>query len=169
MSIRLYPDPVLRAVAQPVAEFGLQTNDLFGRLIACMREAGGIGLAATQIGVMSRLIVVDITAGEQEPLCLANPRVVASSDEMNTHEEGCLSIPGVTAPVKRPAEVTVEALDEKGEPVTIEASELLATCLQHEIDHLDGKLFIDRVSRLRRARLLSQYRKLQAEQHEEAA
>lgn len=169
MEIRLYPDQILRCKAKPVLEFDSHTSALLDEMVNTMRQANGIGLAAVQVGIAKRMIVVDVTAGQNKPLRLLNPRIVSASDDMNTHEEGCLSIPGVTAPVKRPSRVVVEATDDCGEKITIEADDLLATCLQHEIDHLDGILFIDRISRLRRRRLLAQYNKLQEENQAENA
>ena len=163
MEIRVYPEASLRCKAEPVAKIDRQTSALLDEMVSTMRRAEGIGLAAVQVGIAKRIIVVDITAGQEEPLRLINPRVVSASDDMNTRDEGCLSIPGVTAPVKRPAQVVVEATDEAGKEFSIDAQDLLATCLQHEIDHLDGILFIDRISRLRRRRVLAQYRRLQEE------
>ena len=169
MEIQIYPQPVLRCKAEPVAEIDQDTIALLDEMVATMRKAEGIGLAAVQVGIARRVIVVDVTAGEQGPLRLINPRIVSASDELSAREEGCLSIPGVTAPVKRPARVVVEATDETGSKLTIEAEDLLATCLQHEIDHLDGILFIDHISRLRRRRVLAQYRKLQEESQQDNA
>ena len=169
MEIRVYPDQALRCKAEPVTECDGQISALFDEMVKTMRSADGIGLAAVQVGIAKRLIVVDVTGGQDRPLRLINPRVVSASRDLSTNDEGCLSIPGVTAPVKRPAQVVVEATGETGERVSIDAQDLLATCLQHEIDHLDGILFIDRISRLRRRRVLSQYRKLQEESQAENA
>ena len=138
------------------------TRELARRMLATMYKHKGVGLAANQVGVLARVLVADVSEGADSPLQLANPEIVARSEQTNTHEEGCLSIPEVRAPVVRPAEVVVAALDiASGKKVTIEADELLATCLQHEIDHLDGVLFFDHLSRLRRKRLLAAYSKSQ--------
>lgn len=166
LAIIKYPDQKLREAAKPVKMFDADLTKLTQQMEVLMREAEGIGLAATQVGDSRRLIIVDITKGEQPLLVLVNPVITSQSKETNKHEEGCLSIPGIRADVSRPAEVTVTAFNLQGEPLTIEADEILATCLQHEIDHLDGKLFIDHLSRLRRSRLLSQYKKLLAQANE---
>ena len=164
-----HPDDRLREVAASVDSVGDEERDMAARMLATMRQAEGIGLAATQVGIGKRIIVADVSGGEKEPLLLANPVVEESSREKNTHEEGCLSVPGVTASVTRPAQVRVSALDigNGGERIEIEADELLATCLQHEVDHLDGILFFDRVSRLSRSRVLRQYRKALQEAKEQ--
>ena len=129
-------------------------------MVDTMYELSGIGLAATQVGVDQRIIVADVSEERNQPRMLANPGVIEWSEEQNTHEEGCLSVPGVVAPVTRAAIVKVEAIDiETGSKVVLDANGLLATCLQHEIDHLDGILFFDHLTRLRRARLLRQYKK----------
>lgn len=165
--VLLHPDDRLRNVAEPVAQCGPETTEIAERMLETMRVASGIGLAATQVGIDMRIIVADVSEEQNSPVMLANPKVVEQSKELNTHEEGCLSVPGVVAPIKRPAQVKVEAIDINfGKKVTIDADGLLATCLQHEIDHLDGILFFDHLTRLRRARLLRQYKKAQEESKE---
>lgn len=155
-----YPDNALVRAAERVEDPGESAADVAREMVAVMREHSGIGLAANQVGMLKRIVVADVTGGEQTPMLLANPEILESSRETNVHEEGCLSLPGIVAQVKRPARVKVRAHDLAiGRPVEFTAFGMLATCLQHEVDHLDGILFVDRVSRLKRARLLSKYRK----------
>jgi peptide deformylase len=136
-----------------------------------MYHAEGIGLAAPQVGVSTRVIVLDLRREDEddEPMALVNPRLVWKSDETAKQPEGCLSIPTLEEVVERPAQVRVEAHDPEGEPIAIEAGELLARALQHEIDHLDGVLFLDRVSPLKRRMLLKKWKKIEAEEREKAA
>lgn len=166
--IVLLGDPVLREPAAAVESFDEDLRALVSDLFATMAAADGIGLAAPQIGVPRRVLVVDVRpmAGEDARAALVNPRVVESSDEVDREAEGCLSIPGVSEVVKRPAEVVVEAADPHGEPVRIEAEGMYARALQHEIDHLDGVLFIDRISPLKRRMVLKKYRKLREAESE---
>jgi peptide deformylase len=138
------------------------TEKLIDDMFETMYDARGIGLAAPQIGLSKRLIVVDVSdesGKERGPFALFNAKVVESSADTEKQEEGCLSIPGVTGAVERPYSVVVEGLDRQGNPVRIEAEAMLARCLQHEIDHLDGVLFIDRMSPLKRNMVLRKYRK----------
>jgi len=148
----LAPDPRLKTKTKPVTESDRATvRALAPRMLATMYAAPGIGLAAPQIGVNLRLAVIDLQAEDQKaPIVLVNPRITAASQEEATREEGCLSIPGQYADVTRPASVTVTYEDVDGESHSLEAEGLLATCLQHEIDHLDGILFTDHLSALKR-------------------
>ncbi len=151
--IILHPDPRLKKVAAPVADLSDDLRALANDMLETMYDAPGIGLAAPQVGVMNRLIVLDCVKGENEaprPLVMFNPEVLAASDERNVYEEGCLSIPEQFADVERPAAVRVGWLDQTGTPREEEFSGLWATCVQHEIDHLEGKLFIDYLKPLRR-------------------
>ncbi len=151
--IILHPDPRLKKVAAPVADLSDDLRALANDMLETMYDAPGIGLAAPQVGVMNRLIVLDCVKGENEaprPLVMFNPEVLAVSDERNVYEEGCLSIPEQFADVERPAAVRVGWLDQTGTPREEEFSGLWATCVQHEIDHLEGKLFIDYLKPLRR-------------------
>ena len=160
--ILLYPSDELRQEAEPVSEVTDETREIAQRMLATMYKHGGVGLAGNQVGVLLRIIVADVSEKGDNPMMLANPTVVDMSQDINTHEEGCLSIPEVRAPVGRPADVVIKAVDiSTASEITIEAGELLATCLQHEIDHLNGVLFIDHLSRLRRRRVLNQYQKNQ--------
>lgn len=156
LEILKYPDPFLSKRAEPVEEVTEEIQRLIDDMTDTMYHARGIGLAAVQVGVGKRVIVIDIPSGDDEErvkgknlLALINPEI-RSSEGSTKFEEGCLSVPGVTADVIRADKVTVTALDRKGDPVKIDAEGLLAIALQHEIDHLDGTLFIDRLSRLKR-------------------
>jgi peptide deformylase len=163
--IRLLGDPVLREEADEVVAFGDGLRALVRDMFETMYHEEGIGLAATQIGVASRVIVVDLRREDHddEPMALVNPRVTWASSEKSKQTEGCLSIPGLEEIVERPAKVRVEAHDPEGERVELHADELLARALQHEIDHLDGILFLDRVSALKRRMLLKKWKKLEEE------
>jgi len=140
--IRQYPDPVLRMSAREVELFDEDLVRLVERMKALMEDAHGVGLAATQVGVLQRLFVLKPDDGDAQ--ALVNPRIVEASDELETDDEGCLSLQGVLVPVERHATVTVEAVDEHGKPVRLEVEELAARVVQHELDHLDGRLIIDR-------------------------
>ena len=162
--IRLFGDPVLREPAEPVAAIDDRVRALVADLVETMYEADGVGLAAPQVGIGLRVIVVDTREEEGSgALALINPRIADASAETDKVEEGCLSIPGIAEIVERPARVVVEALDPDGEPVRIEADGLSARALQHEVDHLDGVLFLDRLSALKRKMALQKWRKLQEE------
>lgn len=162
LKIELLGSEVLRRKADDVDGPGEELDALIADMFETMYAEKGIGLAAPQIGLSKRLVVVDVNdehGEEMGPFALLNPRIVESGTALDKHEEGCLSIPGVTGVVERPWTVTVEGLTQKGEPVRIEAEGMLARCLQHEIDHLDGVLFIDRLSPLKRNMVLRKYRK----------
>ncbi|WP_043362063.1 peptide deformylase [Belnapia sp. F-4-1] len=156
LPILLVPDPRLRAKARPVGQGDADTvRALAPRMLDAMYKAPGIGLAAPQVGELLRLIVVDLQPEEKPaPLVLVNPEIVAASTELSTREEGCLSLPGQYADVTRPARVKLRYLDLEGAKREIEAEGLLATCLQHEVDHLNGVLFVDHISPLKRNMLL---------------
>jgi peptide deformylase len=162
LKIELLGSDVLRRHADDVDGPGEELDTLIADMFETMYENKGIGLAGPQVGVPKRVIVVDVndeTGEKLGPFALLNARIVESGSELDKHEEGCLSIPGVTGVVERPWTVTVEGLNPQGEPVRIEAEGMLARCLQHEIDHLDGVLFIDRLSPLKRNMVLRKYRK----------
>jgi peptide deformylase len=156
LPILLVPDPRLRAKAKPVGPADAdRVRDLAPRMLAAMYAAPGIGLAAPQVGELLRLVVIDLQRdGSRAPLVLVNPEIVAASAETATREEGCLSLPGQYAEVTRPARVRVRYQDLAGARREIEGEGLLSACLQHEIDHLDGVLFVDHLSALRRNMLL---------------
>ncbi|MGG5885845.1 peptide deformylase [Falsiroseomonas sp. HC035] len=155
LPILFVPDPRLRAKARPVAPDDQRIADLSARMLATMYKAPGIGLAAPQVGEMLRLVVLDLHENDiPAPMVLVNPQVIASTDELAAREEGCLSLPGQFAEVTRPARVKVRYQDLTGAKREIEGDGLLAACLQHEIDHLDGVLFVDHISALKRNMLL---------------
>jgi peptide deformylase len=151
--ILIAPDPRLKAVSATVETVDSAVRRLAEDMIESMYAANGIGLAAVQVGVPRRILVMDLAkkGGEKEPKIYVNPRILWSSDEMAVCEEGCLSVPDIWEEVERPAQIRAEYLDAEGNRVTLEAEGLLATCLQHEMDHLEGVLFVDHISRLKRA------------------
>lgn len=155
-----YPDPRLRRVAAPVEAITDGVRQLVADMAETMYQAPGIGLAAVQIGVASRVIVIDISENRDQLKVFINPQIVARDGEQ-TIEEGCLSVPGIFESVTRAGHVRVRALGLDGEPFEFEASGLLATCIQHEIDHLDGKVFVDYVSRLKQQRIRKKLEKHQ--------
>jgi peptide deformylase len=161
--IFVLPDQTLRQVSKPVARVDDGTRELWDDMLDTMYAAPGIGLAAVQIGVPQRLLVIDLAkeAEEKTPLFVANPAIVWKSEAQSDYEEGCLSIPDFYEMVTRPSEIRLQYLDRKGEEQELHATGLLATCLQHEIDHLDGVLFIDHISRLKRDRVVKKFTKAQ--------
>ncbi|TAV87770.1 peptide deformylase [Rhizobium leguminosarum] len=157
----ILPDPVLRQLSKPIERVDSDLQRLADDMLETMYDAPGIGLAAIQIGVPRRMLVIDIAreGEEKQPQIFINPEIVKSSDERSVYEEGCLSIPDYYAEVERPAVVSVKYLDRNGKEQTVEADGLLATCLQHEIDHLNGVLFIDYISRLKREMVIKKFTK----------
>ncbi len=157
----ILPDPLLRQASKPIERIDTETQRLADDMLETMYDAPGIGLAAIQIGVARRMLVIDVSreGEEKKPLVFINPEIVASSDERSVYEEGCLSIPDYYAEVERPARVTVKHLDRDGKEQLTEADGLLATCVQHEIDHLNGVLFIDYISRLKREMVIKKFTK----------
>lgn len=151
LKIVTYPDPVLSSKAEPVEEVTEEIRDLMDRMLAVMYDAPGVGLAAPQVGVSKRIIVLDASRSEngRNPIRLVNPEIVCGEGAVSS-EEGCLSLPDFTGEIKRNETVTVKGLDENGKEVTFYADGVLAIIFQHEIDHLDGVLLVDRVSRLKR-------------------
>lgn len=164
--IVLMGDPVLRREADPVEVFDDELRALVDDMFQTMYHARGIGLAAPQIGISKRILVIDLH-DEDDPesgrLALINPEIVAVSDEEDRQSEGCLSIPGLDELVTRPWQIEVRGFDPEGNDVTIVADDLMSRALQHEIDHLDGILFIDRISALKRRMLVKKFKKQQAE------
>lgn len=170
--IILHPDPRLKKTSAPVTDLSDELRVLADDMLETMYHAPGIGLAAPQIGMLQRLIVLDCVKLENEaprPLIMFNPEIVASSDDTNVYEEGCLSLPEQYADVTRPAEVQVRWIDRDGNAQTEEMSGLWATCVQHEIDHLDGKLFIDYLKPLKRQLMTRKMVKFKRERAREKA
>ena len=164
--ILIHPDPRLKKVCAPVTDITDDLRKLADDMLETMYDAPGIGLAAPQIGVLSRLIVLDCIKGDDEPprpIAMFNPQVIASSDETNTYEEGCLSIPDQYAEVTRPKAVDVRWIDPDGREHTETFGGLWATCVQHEIDHLNGKLFIDYLTPMKRQMITRKMQKLKRE------
>ena len=153
LEILEFPDPRLRTQAKPVSEVTDATRSLIDDMFETMYDAPGIGLAATQVDVHERLLVIDVSEDRSEPLVFINPEIVVLDPDLGEYDEGCLSVPGFYETVRRPQRVEVTALDRNGERFTREIEGLLAICLQHEIDHLDGKLFVDYLSPLKRSRI----------------
>jgi peptide deformylase len=165
------PDPRLKKKAQPVAAVDDEVRQLMDDMLETMYAAPGIGLAAPQIDVLKRVVVLDIDREEAKtgPLLMANPEIVEASDEDATYEEGCLSLPEHYSDVVRPARVTVRYLDRDGVQKDLACEGLLATCVQHEIDHLDGILFVDHISSLKRNMILRKLLKVRKEAERDAA
>ncbi len=164
LEILEFPDPRLRTVAKPVEKVDDELRKLIDDMIETMYAASGIGLAATQINVHIQLIVMDLSEERNEPRVFINPKITPLTEEMAPYEEGCLSVPCFYEKVPRPARVRINALDRDGNAFEEEADELLATCIQHEMDHLDGKLFVDYVSRLKRDRIKKKLEKIHRQQ-----
>lgn len=165
LPILTFPDPRLRTKARPVECVDASIRQLVDDMLETMYAAPGIGLAATQVDVHRRVIVVDVSEHHDQPWCFINPRILGREGR-EERDEGCLSVPGFFERVTRAERVQVEALDRHGEPFTLDADGLLAVCIQHEIDHLDGKLFVDHISMLKRQRIR---RKLEREQRQAPA
>ena len=159
LTILHHPDPRLRTKAKAVSRFDAALQRLLDDMFETMYAAPGVGLAATQVGIDQRIAVMDCTRDDdkREPIVMINPEIVERSDVEDV-DEGCLSVPGVGETVKRFRKVKVRALDREGKPYELEAEGLLAQCIQHEVDHLDGKLYIDHLSSLKRERLLKKLR-----------
>jgi peptide deformylase len=163
LPILCYPDPRLHTLARPVAQVDERIKALIPRMLATMYDANGIGLAATQVDVHERLIVIDVSEERNQPMVLVNPEIEWASPEKRKGEEGCLSVPGIYDGVERSLAVRVRALDDKGQSRVIEAEGMLAVCIQHEMDHLIGKVFVEYLSPLKRNRIKSKLVKAQRE------
>ena len=164
MSIRpilIIPEPKLRAISKPVEKIDGEIRKLVEDMFETMYDAPGIGLAAIQVGVDKRVVTIDTARDgeDSKPVALINPEIIAASDEVSVYSEGCLSIPDFYEEVERPARVAVRFMDLEGKIREVEADGLLATCVQHEIDHLNGVLFIDHLSRLKRDRVIKKFTK----------
>jgi len=153
LNILEFPDPRLRTVAKPVEKVDDELRRLIDDMFETMYAAPGIGLAATQVNVHQRLVVMDLSEDKSEPLVFINPEFEALTEALEPYQEGCLSVPGFYESVDRPQQVRVRALDRDGQPFELVAEGLLAVCIQHECDHLNGKLFVDYLSTLKRDRI----------------
>lgn len=161
LTILEFPDSRLRKVAEPVTQVDAGLRRLADDMLETMYAAPGVGLAATQVDVQRRLVVMDVSEGRDQPLVLVNPEIEVLGDALCEYDEGCLSVPGYYEKVARPARIRVRALDLDGKPFSLEPDGLLAVCIQHEVDHLDGKLFVDYLSPLKRQRIRQKLAKLQ--------
>lgn len=148
-----FPDPRLRTVAKPVTEVDNNIRQLVADMFDTMYDAPGIGLAASQVNVHKRVVVIDVSEDKSQPLVFINPEIEVLDPEVSEYDEGCLSVPGFYETVVRPNHIRVKALDQDGKPFTVEPQGLLAVCIQHELDHLNGKLFVDHISPLKRTRI----------------
>ena len=161
LPILCFPDPKLHTVAKPVAAVDARIKTLISDMLETMYDAEGIGLAATQVNVHERLVVIDVSEKRNEPLVFINPEIVWASPEKKLNEEGCLSVPGIYDGVERALSIKVQALNAEGQPFTLEADELLSVCIQHELDHLLGKVFVEYLSPLKRNRIKTKMLKVQ--------
>jgi|SRR5690625_3056565 len=161
LTILEFPDPRLRTTAQPVATVDDRIRRLVDDMFETMYEAKGIGLAATQVNVHERVVVIDLSEERDQPQVFINPEIEVLDNSTSEHDEGCLSVPGFYEKVTRPEHIRVRALDRDGQPFEIEPDGLLAVCIQHEIDHLNGKLFVDHLSSLKRQRIRTKLEKAQ--------
>lgn len=162
LDIVTLPDPILRKQSDPIERVDDDLRRLVDNMFETMYDAPGIGLAGIQVGVARRLFTVDVADKDQEknPICMINPKIIWQSDEISSYEEGCLSIPEYYAEVERPAEIKIAFMDQFGKDQELHCDGLLATCVQHEFDHLNGALFIDYLSKLRRDRVIKKFTKL---------
>ncbi len=169
LTILRYPDPRLHTVAKPVADVNQRLSQLVSDMFETLYEAAGIGLAATQVDVHERLIVIDVSEKRDEPMVLINPELVWRSEETRLGEEGCLSVPGIYDGVERSIAVKVQALNLDGQSQTYEAEGMLAVCIQHEMDHLLGKVFVEYLSPLKRNRIKTKLVKQKKDEERDAA
>ncbi len=167
LPILRYPDPRLHKVAKPVVSFDQRLKKLVADMAETMYEAPGVGLAATQIDVHEQVIVIDVSDTHDQLRVLVNPEIVWASEERQVYDEGCLSVPGIYDGVERPARVRVKACDVDGKPYEFDADGLLAVCVQHEMDHLKGKVFVEYLSPLKRNRIKTKLQKEEREQKKE--
>ena len=160
--ILIEPDPLLRKISESIEKVDDDLRKLMDDMLETMYQAPGIGLAAVQVGILKRIIVIDISKGENEknPLFLVNPKIKFRSEKTSTYEEGCLSLPGQFAEIERPAECSLDYIDYKGKQRELKADGLLATCIQHELDHLNGVLFIDYLSKLKKSMIIKKLSKI---------
>lgn len=164
LTILEFPDQRLRTVASPVSVVDDRIRSLISDMLETMYAAPGIGLAATQVDVHERVVVIDLSDDNDQPLVLINPEITVIGGELRKHEEGCLSVPGFYEEIGRPEQVRVKALNEQSESFELEPDGLLAVCIQHELDHLNGKLFVDYLSNMKRDRIRKKLEKLHRRQ-----
>jgi peptide deformylase len=169
LNILRYPDARLHKVAKPVTEFGDRLQQLVADMAETMYDAPGVGLAASQVDVHEQLVVIDITDTKDALQVFVNPKIIWASAEKQVYDEGCLSVPGIYDGIERPAQVRVSALDAKGQPFELAADGLLAVCIQHEMDHLMGKVFVEYLSPLKRNRIKAKMLKEERGMEREAA
>ena len=163
-TIIIEPDPILRKKSDAIEKVDDELRKLMDEMLETMYEAPGIGLAAVQIGILKRLIVIDISKEEKKnPIFLINPEIITKSKNKSVYEEGCLSLPGQFAEIERPAECLIKYLDYQGKQKKLKATGLMATCVQHEIDHLNGVLFIDYLSKLKKDMIIKKLKKRKKE------
>ncbi len=159
LTVLRFPDPRLKTKASLVTEITKATSIIIDDMLITMYDEKGVGLAATQVDIHQRIVVMDVSENNDQPLVLINPEIIAKSDETLINEEGCLSVPGVYAKVDRHTTCTVKALDRDGKEFTLDGEELLSICIQHELDHLNGILFVDYLSPLKRQRIKTKLEK----------
>ncbi|MGV2873192.1 peptide deformylase [Colwellia sp. E150_009] len=159
LTVLRFPDPRLKTIANPVTEITEATLTIINDMLSTMYEEKGVGLAATQVNIHQRIVVMDVSENGDQPIVLINPEIIAKSDETVINEEGCLSVPGIYAKVDRHTSCTVKALDKNGKEFTLDGEGLLSICIQHELDHLNGVLFVDYLSPLKRQRIKTKLEK----------
>jgi len=159
LDVLRFPDPRLRTKALPVEEVNDDTRKIIADMFDTMYKENGVGLAATQVNIHQRIVVIDVSEDKEQSYVLINPEIIAKNDETMINEEGCLSVPGSYAKVDRHTKVTVKALDQDGNEFELDGEELLAICIQHELDHLNGVLFVDYLSPLKRRRIQTKLEK----------
>jgi peptide deformylase len=169
LNILRYPDPRLHKIAKPVTVFDERLAQLVADMAETMYDAPGVGLAASQVDVHEQVVVIDITEEKNALVAYINPEIVWASDDKQVYDEGCLSVPGIYDGVERPSKVKVRAFDVKGQPFEVEADGLLAVCIQHEMDHLKGKVFVEYLSPLKRNRIKAKLQKEERGMEREAA
>ncbi len=169
LEILEFPDPRLRTVAKPVQAVDDSIRLLIADMLSTMYAAPGVGLAATQVNVHKRVIVIDVSEDQSQPLVFINPKIKTLEGDLCEYSEGCLSVPGYYETVERPKNIQVHALDREGKPFDLQPEGLLAVCIQHEVDHLNGKLFVDYLSNLKRQRIRKQLEKQHREDKQNAS
>ena len=168
LNILRYPDPRLHKIAKPITVFDKRLQQLIADMAETMYDAPGVGLAASQVDVHEQLVVIDISESNDALLVMINPEIIWASPTLSVYDEGCLSVPGVYDGVERPSEVRVKALDAHGQPFELQADGLLAVCIQHEMDHLLGKVFVEYLSPLKRTRIKTKMLKEEREEQRKA-